>query len=122
MNTMRAAATAAFISVAMTIGVKAAPVYSPLTGSYYDYINRNLEDTAYRTWTWEEARADAQARSHMGRQGHLATLTSAAEEQILIDNWLVDILYGQPWLGGFRLPDSEPQTGWQWVTGEPFEG
>jgi len=104
----------------MTVGVKAAPVYSPLTGSYYDYINRNLEDTAYRTWTWEEARADAQARSHMGRQGHLATLTSAAEEQILIDNWLVDILYGQPWLGGFRLPGSDPQTGWQWVTGEPF--
>lgn len=104
----------------LAAGVSAAPLYSPLTGSYYDYVNRDLADQMYRTWTWDEARADAEARSYMGRQGHLVTLTSAAEEQILIDNWLVDILYGQPWLGGFRLPGSDPVSGWQWVTGEAF--
>ena len=98
----------------------AAPVCSVQTGSCYDYINRNLQDTEYTTWTWEQARLDAQARSYQGRQGHLVTLTSAAEEQILIGNWLVDILYGQPWLGGFRAPGSDPVTGWQWVTGEAF--
>jgi hypothetical protein len=32
----------------------------------------------------------------------------------------VDILYGQPWLGGFRVPGSDPFTGWQCVTGEAF--
>jgi len=104
----------------ITVPAAALPVYSPLTGSYYDYVNRDIADRAYRTWTWEEARADAEARSYMGRPGHLVTLTSAAEEQILIDNWLVDILYGQPWLGGFRVPGSDPVTGWQWVTGEAF--
>lgn len=98
----------------------AAPVCSPSTGSCYDYVNRDRQDIGYTTWTWEEAKLDAQARSYLGRPGHLVTLTSAAEEQILIDHWLVDILYGQPWLGGFRAPGSNPVTGWQWVTGEAF--
>ena len=120
MSTKHAWATAALLSIAVTFGVEAAPIYSPLTGSYYDYINRNLANTGYTTWTWEGAKADAEARSYMGRRGHLVTLTSAAEEQILIDNWLVDILYGQPWLGGFRQPGPDPKVGWQWVTGEPF--
>ncbi len=113
-------AFAVLLTCFAAFGAAAAPVYSPLTGNYYDYINRNIADTAYTTWTWEQAQADAQARTFMGRRGHLVTLTSAAEEQVLIDNWLADILYGQPWLGGFRLPGSDPVTGWQWVTGEPF--
>jgi len=83
-------------------------------------VNRDRQDIGYTTWTWEEAKLDAQARSYLGRPGHLVTLTSAAEEQILVDHWLVDILYGQPWLGGFRAPGSNPVTGWQWVTGEAF--
>ena len=62
----------------------AAPVYSPATGSYYDYINRNLADTAYTEWTWEEARADAASRTYMGRQGRLVTITSQAEDQFLV--------------------------------------
>lgn len=110
----------ALLAGAMAPNAIAAPVCSAVTGSCYDYINRNLADTNYTTWTWEDARADAQARSYMGMRGHLVTLTSEAEEQILIDNWLGDILYGQPWLGGFRLPDSDPLTGWRWVTGEAW--
>ena len=98
----------------------AAPVYSPVTGSYYDYINRDLADTGFAEWTWEEAKADAESRTYLGRQGRLATITSQTEEQVLIDNWFADILFGQPWLGGFRLPGSDPVTGWQWITGEPW--
>jgi hypothetical protein len=98
----------------------AAPVYSAVTGSYYDYINRNLEDTAYVEWTWEEAAADAAQRTYMGRTGHLVTITSATEEQILYTYWLGDINAGQPFIGAFRAPDSDPQSGWQWVTGEAF--
>ncbi len=112
---------AAILGLALAgTGAEAAPVYSPLTGSYYDYINRNLGDTDYAEWTWEEAKADAESRTYMGRQGRLATITSQAEEQVLIDNWFADILYGQPWLGGFRLPGSDPVTGWQWITGETW--
>ncbi|HRO58930.1 MAG TPA: PEP-CTERM sorting domain-containing protein [Burkholderiaceae bacterium] len=111
------------LAVAMFGSASAAlaePLYFAATGSYYEYVNRDLADTAYTKWTWEEARADAQARSHAGRTGHLVTITSAAEEQFLIDNWLGDILYGQPWLGGFRAAGSDPDMGWQWVTGEAF--
>jgi hypothetical protein len=110
--------TLAVMSLAAPLA--AAPVYSPVTGSYYDYVNRDIDDTMYTTWSWQEARADAESRSYLGRQGHLVTITSAAEEQVLIDNWFADILYGQPHIGGFRLPGSDPLTGWQWVTGEPF--
>lgn len=98
----------------------AAPVCAALTGNCYDYINRDLADTGSTTWTWEDARTDAEARSYRGMRGHVVTITGAAEEQVPIDNWLGDILYGQPWLGGFRLPNSDPATGWQWVTGEAW--
>ena len=57
---------------------QAAPICSAVTGNCYDYINRNLANTAYTTWTWEGARSDAQARSYMGMQGHLVTITSDA--------------------------------------------
>jgi hypothetical protein len=97
-----------------------APVYSPVTNSWYDYINRNLQDTAYVDWTWAEAALDASQRSFMGRTGHLVTITSQEEEQILFTNWLGDIVAGEPWIGAFRLPAADPQNGWQWVTGETF--
>lgn len=120
MNTNMIHTALALASLVVGATASAAPVYSPVTGSYYDYVNRDIQDQDYTKWSWEEARADAEARSHMGRQGHLATITSAAEEDVLIANWLADILYGQPWLGGFRAPESSPTTGWQWVTGEAF--
>lgn len=120
-NSMRGlfAAGLTALSLAVASGAMAAPVCGP-SGHCYDYINRDIADTDYTTWTWEGAKADAQARTYMGMRGHLATLISREEEQILIDNWLVDILYGQPWLGGFRTPGPDPKVGWQWVTGEPF--
>lgn len=105
---------------ATALPAAAAPVYSSLTGSYYDYVNRDAVTGAHRGWTWLEARADAESRTHMGRRGHLVTLTSAAEEQILRDNWFADILYGQPHIGGFRAANADPVTGWEWVTGEAF--
>ncbi|MFP5462267.1 MAG: hypothetical protein ACLGII_11950, partial [Gammaproteobacteria bacterium] len=100
MNRNMIHAALALVSLTAGAAASAAPVYSPVTGSYYDYVNRDIQDLGFTTWSWEEARADAEARSHMGRPGHLATITSAAEEDVLIANWLADILYGQPWLGG----------------------
>jgi hypothetical protein len=71
--------------------------------------------------TWQEAEAAARKR-----EGHLAVITSAAEnrfvfEHLLSDPQAWDLPYG-PWIGGFQ-PDgsSEPAGGWNWVTGEPFE-
>lgn len=110
----------AALSVAVASSAFAAPQYFAATGSWYDYINQDIVTGEYTNWSWEQARVDAEARSHLGRQGRLATLTSAAEEQFLIDHWFGDILYGQPWLGGFRPEGSDPLAGWQWITGEPF--
>jgi hypothetical protein len=107
-------------AMAFQMSANAAPVYSSLTGNYYDYINQNRVTTAFTDWNWLEAKADAEARTFQGRMGHLVTLTSRAEEQILIDNWIADILYGQAIIGGYRLPSADPLTGWQWVTGESF--
>lgn len=118
MNRIRIHAALALASLGFGTAASAAPVYSPVTGNYYDYVNRDLDDQGYTTWSWEQARADARLRSHMGLQGHLVTITSAAEEDVLIANWFADILYGQPWLGGFRGTGSG--AGWQWVTGEAF--
>jgi hypothetical protein len=54
----------------------------------------------------------------MGVQGHLATITSEAE------NTFITTRLGNTagaWLGGEQLPDSpEPGGGWQWITGEPW--
>ncbi len=98
----------------------AAPVFSPETGSYYDYVNRDIADTGFTTWTWEQAKADAESRTFEGRRGHLVTITSAEEEAILVANWFGDILYGQPWIGAYRAPGSDLASGWRWVTGEDW--
>ncbi|MCK9441150.1 MAG: hypothetical protein M0Q13_06995 [Methanothrix sp.] len=75
--------------------------------------------------TWNDANTRANAAG-----GHLATITSAAENQFVYnlvaeydDYWLGDN-HGNgagPWLGGYQPAGSlEPAGGWAWVTGEPF--
>src|SRR5512140_1650056 len=61
--------------------------------------------------------------------GHLATITSAAENDFVFSMIATDtrfwVTVGSgtrgPWLGGYQIPGSqEPAAGWAWVTGEPF--
>lgn len=70
--------------------------------------------------SWQDARAAAEASSYLGVQGHLVTITSAAENDFLIGAFPI----GGYWLGGTQDPSapgfSEPAGGWTWVTGEPF--
>jgi hypothetical protein len=75
---------------------------------------------------WQTAKAQAEARG-----GHLATLTSAAENSWVFNNiaqfangwWCGLDCYG-PWLGGYQdrtaADFSEPGGGWRWVTGEAW--
>jgi choice-of-anchor C domain-containing protein len=80
-------------------------------GHYYEYVANPL--------TWDAARADAESRQYQGMAGYLATITSAAEKQFIESAFAVSTL---PWLGGFQPSGSaEPDGGWQWVTGEPFD-
>jgi hypothetical protein len=64
-------------------------------------------------------------------EGHLATLTSAAENQWVFSNvaagpdgWNCGSDCYGPWLGGYQDPQdpsfSEPAGGWKWVTGETW--
>ena len=65
---------------------------------------------------WEDANQAAQALG-----GHLVTITSAAE-----NNFVFSIAASTEnrhgfWLGGYQLQgSSEPDGGWVWVTGEPW--
>ncbi|XZF16231.1 T9SS type A sorting domain-containing protein [Chitinophagaceae bacterium MMS25-I14] len=71
-------------SVSFTAGNK---YYNPLTGHFYEYYT-----TAQ---TWPNAKTYASTQSYFGRQGYLATMTSAAE-----NNFIWKILGSDAWIGG----------------------
>jgi len=92
------------------------PVMNPDNGHYYalflsEYIS------------WPDAYQQAIQTNLNDCVGYLATVTSAQENQFLIDNFGEEIGtsgYGF-WLGGYQDPGVEPADfGWQWVTGEPW--
>ena len=73
---------------------------------------------------WYEAKAQAKSRSFGGRQGHLATITSQAENDFIAASF-PDAASGCCWLGGNQpgdtpAPNPDPAAGSQWVTDEPF--
>jgi hypothetical protein len=72
----------------------------------------------FRGGTWEEKRDDASSRSHKGFQGHLATVRSDKENTFIINNLCPEV---GTVLGGYQQdPNSLPDRGWSWVTGEPW--
>jgi hypothetical protein len=115
-HTMKGRVVFAALLYSVSTLAMAAPVQWAGNGHYYDYI------TSATGFSWTAANADAQTRAHDGLTGHLVTVTSAAEEAFLYSTpWLRDnLLYGDPWIGAFRLPGSDLATGWQWVTGEAW--
>ncbi len=74
---------------------------------------------------WIEANEEAQERTYKGRKGHLATITSAAENAFLRDRVAINEL---AWIGLTDAPNfggeeslgrPDPKhDGWVWVTGE----
>lgn len=66
-------------------------------------------------FTWSQARANA-----VSRGGHLATITSEAEWQIIQQKAPTALSSGL-WIGAFQKKFSnEPAGNWEWVTGEPW--
>jgi hypothetical protein len=93
--------------------VNAAPACSIETGSCYEQV----QDPGI---PWTDAKTAAEALSYNGVHGHLATITSQAENDFITNN-LRESTFGGYWIGGFQPPGSpEPAGNWQWVTGEPF--
>ena len=89
----------------------AQPVYSPATGSWYEAILTQN--------TWTAANSEAAATSFRGIPGHLATITTPAENDFLVDSVLPVHFYGF-WIGGKQAGDIEPADGWEWIKGEPW--
>ncbi len=89
----------------------ASPILNPSNGHYYDAISGSF--------TWTAANVAAAGSIYLGLQGHLATITTAAENSFIVTNLPSAMgtsnTYGY-WFGLFRNDAST----YQWVTGEPF--
>ena len=91
--------------------VHAGLMFCAETGHYYDVKSG--------PFNWAQAEADAKtpANAYQGVTGHLATITSAAENACVNDL----VASGGPWVGGYQPPGTdEPDSGFRWVTTEPW--
>jgi len=73
--------------------------------------------------SWTSAKTQAASMSFLGNPGRLATITSQAENDFVVNNLplFVNSSDDSYWLGGFQPTGSpEPAGGWQWITGEPW--
>ena len=95
----------------------AQPVLNPDNGHYYELVT-----VAVAALNWSEARDAAAAMNFNGMQGYLATVTSQAENDFIVNNISApDVEDLRIWIGGFQAPGSlEPDQGWQWITGETW--
>lgn len=90
-----------------------AQTLNPENGHYYQRV-----DVAGGK-NWHNARDAAANMTFMGRVGHLATITSAAENAFIVSA-LGGSSTGRHWLGGYQTGGPEPAGGWTWITGEAF--
>ena len=88
------------------------PIFYPNNGHYYEVVTDEV--------LWPDAKAAADARVHRGMYGHLATITSESENNFIVEDVMGKVT--SAWIGGFQPDGSpEPDGGWRWVTGEPFD-
>ena len=88
--------------------------------SIEDGGNGHVYERVLSSGDWEEANVKAGQHFLGDTQGHLATITSPAEQSFIASVFPDEIT----WIGAFQdvtAPDySEPDGGWRWVTGEPW--
>lgn len=89
----------------------AIPIYFEPTGHYYEFIRQ-------AGVTWTEAAVAATEHEHEGMTGYLATLTSAAENDLVYESFGQH--FWEAWLGGYQDPTSIPSEKWHWTTGEEW--
>lgn len=89
------------------------PVLNPINGNFYQRVS----DPGI---SWDDAVTAAAGTSFMGMQGRLVTLNDAQENDFVFGLGGVNF----HWIGGFQNTASptysEPDGGWEWITGEPF--
>jgi len=92
----------------ITMSVPTPPVMNPANGNHYQVLTC--------TSHWDVADTHANAATFMGVNGHLATISDAAE-----NDFIQAMLLNPAWIGGFQDPAdpafSEPAGGWKWTPG-----
>jgi len=108
--------------VVATSAVTAAPIQWEVSaggnGHWYEYVPK-------AGLNWDHAREAAAASTWQGKQGYLATITSADENAWIAQSVLLPAMgYVRLWLGGYQdratSDYAEPAGGWRWVTGEAW--
>jgi len=96
-----------------TIKVDSLSYYS-VNGHYYNAVS--VPDGI----TWTDAKTEAESFTYLGMTGHLATITFQGENDFIYNN--LGVTPSDYWLGAYQPDGSqEPDGGWQWVTGEPWD-
>lgn len=104
----------------------ASPVLNSANGHYYDIVSfapeggylYNVMDTNHVVNdlnVWSYANGYAAATSYMGLGGHLATITTNAEDMFVLD-MIRARNAGDSFVGGYKKADGS----WAWVTGEQW--
>ncbi len=88
--------------------ISAAPIYNPANGNYYEEI-----------WTygvpWLDANEATNSMWYMNMPGHLVTITSAEENEWLVNN--LSFSWSEMWIGAYQDPwDCPPDQNWRWAT------
>ena len=109
-NTVKYCFLALVISILLCTSAWAVPV--SYNGHYYDVISAT-------GITWDNARANALGSYYLGLEGHLVTITDAAEDAA-VHAMILTNGGGEMWAGGYQNPITEatPTAGWTWVNGE----
>lgn len=99
---------------------------TPLVWSENDFGNGHAYDAigVPEGINWADARDAAYISTLDGCTGYLATLTTMQENAFIVANLPQALPPGRRgyWIGGWQPPgSSEPDGGWTWITGEPFE-
>jgi hypothetical protein len=87
----------------------AQPLVWSANGHYYEFVRTNVI-------TWFDARAEAGTRSFAGLSGHLAIITSSAENDFITTSFGTGASANFAWLGG-RAPNDQVDGLWQWDAG-----
>ena len=85
---------------------RSAPVQWPTNGHYYELVLTNI--------TWQDALATASSNSFAGLPGHLATVTSSAENDFILTNFATGTGSSFAWLGGSAPANNAV---WLWSAG-----
>lgn len=120
-------------AASLIVALSVAPLLAHATGDVAQpaaFDGRYYEVVFAKGVRWEDAKAAAEAREHLGVKGQLATIGSAAEDSF-VDQLRRQVLHSAQapagartafWVGGYQLPcvtaNPEPACGWLWLNGE----